>query len=390
MKRWLLVPALALLAGCAHNSSVALERGVLAYDHSVVSTSSRLLLLNIARAHRSLPLHFTAVSSIAATYDFRFNAGVGPAATGEFGWLPMPTIGGSVGETPTMTIVPMQGDEFTERLLRPFDEPKVAMLLGQGYDVDALFRLIGDGFCSRGAGRDRVFHNRPSDREGYTTFRRIVAHLSSVQDRNLLHTEALRFHLHRTVPVASVDGAQLNELQSEPSFAFDAERQAYVYDLQVTGRVVISNYAPRELSNEDRLALHAEAQRIATNEILVDIREGRPGGELPIHGSMQMRSFMNILEFLGRGVAAEPEFHVPPDPRTPDIRENPVRTLAVVEVSDLPLGTELSVALGDRTYALQPQGGYPWNRKAFSILYQLFQMTVAASRAPTPLISVGR
>ena len=37
----------------------------------------------------------------------------------------------------------MQGDEFTQRLLTPFEEPKLTMLLRQGYDVDALFRLMG-------------------------------------------------------------------------------------------------------------------------------------------------------------------------------------------------------------------------------------------------------
>ncbi len=38
-------------------------------------------------------MHFTTVSSIAATYSVQFNAGVGPALTGDEGYLPMRFIG---------------------------------------------------------------------------------------------------------------------------------------------------------------------------------------------------------------------------------------------------------------------------------------------------------
>ena len=37
----------------------------------------------------------------------------------------------------------MQGEEFTQRLLTPFEEGKLTLLLRQGYDVDALLRLMG-------------------------------------------------------------------------------------------------------------------------------------------------------------------------------------------------------------------------------------------------------
>ena len=48
------------------------------------------------------------------------------------------------------------------------------------------------------------------------------------------------------------------------------------------------------------------------------------------------------------------------------------------------------MSLDGRTYALAPDQGYPWNLRAFSILYQLFQMTVAPAHPPTPLISISR
>ncbi len=128
--------------GCA-TTTTRLDNIVMAYDETTAETISKLLLLNIARAHQNLPMHFTGVSSILATYKFTFSGGVGPAATGDYGWLPVPQLGASTEENPTVSIMPMQGEEFTQRLLTPFHEQKLTLLLRQGYDVDALLRLLG-------------------------------------------------------------------------------------------------------------------------------------------------------------------------------------------------------------------------------------------------------
>src|SRR5260221_8962008 len=174
--------AVGLMAGCAQHSTLALDRAVMAYDRSVVDLVSKLLLINIARAYRDEPMHFTTVSSIAATYNVQFNAGVGPAMTGDIGYLPMPFIGVSSAENPTLSLTPMQGEEFTQRLLTPFEERKLTMLLRQGYDVDALLRLTGAQILVGHGGQAKVCSNSPADRSGYIAFRRMVAQLSWVQD----------------------------------------------------------------------------------------------------------------------------------------------------------------------------------------------------------------
>lgn len=390
MRRAVFVIVFALSGGCASGSSVALRRAVMAYDRTNADVISELLLLNIARVHRDQPPHFTALSSVAATYDFRFSAGVGPAATGDVGYLPMPTIAGGYGETPTMTITPMQGDEFTNRLLTPFDEAKVALLLSQQYDVDALLRLLGESVRRDDGGAERIWYNRPAAREGYTGFRRVMAHLSSVQDRNALHVGPLQFRLHRVVPAASYGGSDVREHNRDSSFRYDAARQVYEFDTDVVGRVLISNYDPTTLTNDARVRLQDEASLLRENEVLIDVREGHPGGEYPIHAVLRLRSFLNVLAFVARGIAAEREYDVVPDARTPSIRENPAQTLGVLEGRGAPDGAGFSVSLDGRTYALAIDQGYPWNLRAFSILYQLFQMTVAPVRGALPLISIGR
>jgi len=64
-------PAAVLLAislsGCI--APIALDRAVMSYDSVANDTVSRQLLLNIARAHHNEPVHFTALSNIAATFS---------------------------------------------------------------------------------------------------------------------------------------------------------------------------------------------------------------------------------------------------------------------------------------------------------------------------------
>jgi hypothetical protein len=377
-------------SGCAANSSIALDKAVMAYDHSVVDLVSKLLLVNIARAYRDEPMHFTTVSSIAATYNVQVNAGIGPAATGELGYLPMPFIGVSSGENPTLSLTPMQGEEFTQRLLTPFEEGKLTMLLRQGYDVDALLRLAGAEITVQQNGREEVCNNAPADRAGYVAFRRMVAHLSSIQDRHALRAEPLQFMLQRKVP-ANASAEDLKVLQDDPAAVhYDAESQSYAVDTRVVGRVLITNYNYATLPLAELTALYTEANGLPTSDILIDIRAAHPGGEFPIHGVLRLRSFLNVLTFLGRGIAEEPEFDVKPDPRTPPLHENPVHALEIAVGKGAPKGATVSVELNGKTFAVRPQPGYQWNKKAFSMLCQLFQMSVAPTTPPPPVITIAK
>jgi hypothetical protein len=379
------------MLGCASTSSIALDRAVMAYDRSVVDLVSKLLLVNIARAYADEPMHFTTVSSIAATYNVQFNAGVGPAVTGDLGYLPMPFIGVSSSENPTLSLTPMQGEEFTQRLLTPFEERKLTMLLRQGYDVDALLRLTGAEIMLRESGKEQVCGNTPSDRPGYTAFRRMVAHLSSVQDRHALRAEPLQFVLQRKIPSANPSPDELKALEEDPAAVrYDAEAQAYYIDTRVVGRVIITNYNYATLSTADLTALYTEANGLPVSDVLIDIRAGHPGGEFPIHGVLRLRSFLNVLSFVGRGIAEEPEFDVKPDPRTPPLHENPVHALEIAVGKGTPKGATLSIDLAGRTFAVRPEQGYQWNKKAFSLLCQLFQMSVAPTVPPPPLITIAK
>ena len=86
----------------------------------------------------------------------------------------------------------------------------------------------------------------------------------------------------------------------------------------------------------------------------------------------------------------EPEFDVAPDPRTPSMTENPVHTLEIAESTSKPSGDRLFVELHGHYYFVQGEPGYQWNEKAFSMLYQLFQMSVSNVESTGPAITIAK
>lgn len=129
-----------ILTGCL--SPISLNRAVIAYDDAVVSAESKQLLINIARAQHHQPVHFTRVSNIAATFDFSVNAGATSALTGDSGGILLPLFGGSVSENPTFSIILIEGEEFMRRLLTPFPQGKLMLLLRQHFNIDLLLRMM--------------------------------------------------------------------------------------------------------------------------------------------------------------------------------------------------------------------------------------------------------
>lgn len=387
--RLVAITCLTWLQGCV--SPLALDRAVIAYDQATSDILSELLLRNIARAHQHQPLHFTGVSNIAATFNFQFNAGATPALTGTQGYLMTPIFGGTMSENPTVSIVPMEGEEFTRRLLTPFQEAKLTMLLRQGVDVDLILRLLAGELRVGTDHQDQVYNNNPADKDGYQLFRKAVAHISSVQDRHALFVEPLLFDSCWELTGESLSPERLLELDKSFKIDYDAGKQHMKLCKRVTGHIILSNYDPQLLSNEERIKLNQEADAAASNEVMVDVRADYPGGELPVHGFFRLRSFHGILNFIGRSISDEPEFDVAKHPQTPFVSENPVNTLGILVSGDEPDNVDMSVSYGDLYYAVKPEQGYQWNRESFRLLHQIFQMTMTElSQQGAPGITIAK
>lgn len=395
----LISACLVLLTGCL--SPVAMHKAVIEYDSTVSYVEADLLLLNIARARHHRPVHFTAVSSVAATFDFRTTAGI----TGGFGPAPEAAeraiyleYSASVAENPTITIVPITGEEFTKRVLRPLDEDKLEFLVRQGYDINMVLRLMARGIALDNGRGPVVLFNAPSQGEGYIEFRRRLLHLAGLDAERKLFVGPILFEESHTVRTNRPPNPDEVVGALEKGFRWEGDSEGKVHTVRrkAIGRLLIANYDPAGLSNEERRKLHEYAQRFPPDYVMVDIRSGLPGGEYPLNGAILLRSMNAIIAFVARSIEEEPEMMVSPDTRTKTVVRNPAKTLEIEESASQPEDYEFSVPFDGRYYSIRKypvsQGMVPsWNQEAFAVLSNLFQMTVTdLTKYPTPAIAIAK
>jgi hypothetical protein len=241
MRILVLVSLLVLVCGCL--GPVSLHHAVLGYDRTVIQIEQEMLLVNIARLRNRLPLHFTVTSSIAATFDYRSSVAVGGVYNDPFAGLFSPsfTLGVTVAENPTLSIVPIQGREFTERVLTPFNEGKLEFFVFQGSSIDMVMRLLADGIeVQTPEGRfDRFILNWPTRPKEYEEFRRIALHLAWLNANRKLFVGRLSFTETTRAALSGPPPAEEIRNAMEKGYRWRQVSGADVYELgwRVTGRV---------------------------------------------------------------------------------------------------------------------------------------------------------
>jgi len=287
-----------------------MHRAVIEYDRTVHRVEAELLLLNIARARHYRPVHFTAVTSVAATFDFRVKAGVlGRVSRGA---IPDDSLvdlnyGTEVAENPTVTIIPVSGEEFTKRILRPLDESHLNFLVRQGFDLSMVLRLLDRGIQIDSEEDSLILFNTPSRCEDYTEFRRRLLHLASLdfQKRlyiaSVVYEEAFPVSLEKGMTPAEVVAA----IDRGYRWSVPTDGRPAILIRRVTGRLAITNYDLKRLGNDERKRLNVEIERLPPDHVFVDIRPGSPGGEYPLKGAILLRSFNSIISFVARGISED-------------------------------------------------------------------------------------
>jgi hypothetical protein len=363
-----------VLGGCV--GAPALRESVLAYDETTHQLDKEIMLLNIARMSERGNPHFTVTGSIAATFDFTTNAAVGGSIlegpgqnTLNLNW------GASASENPTFQIIPVTGEEFTKRLVEPLAESAFATIAFQGTDVEQVARLLSWGIeAQKSDGRfERFILNDPSAPKEYEEFRRFAMHLAWLQRNRNLFLSALQFHkvlldgLKTPPPLAELVKGQGLKYQRAPDGTYTVTQSA-------RGRVLISNYDPRALTDAERNRLNELAEANPVDYVMIDIRRGYPGGDFPMFGAFKLRSLIAVLGFIGESIQSNPEFDVTRDPRTRGDVVSPARALAI-HVTDGPPTADVPTTLYKGRYYWV--GDTKWDRTGFFMLNLIFQFTVS-------------
>ena len=389
----IVILGLTLISGCL--SPIALNKAVVAYNRSINEIVAHELLLNIARVRHRHPVKFTAVSSIAATFNFQMNAGATPPLGAiSSGQGLAPVFGGSVSENPTITIVPLDGEEFNQRVLTPFSEDKFFQLYQKGTDIGLLIRLMASELRFNEADKERTLQNRPLHGTGYEEFRRRVLHLTALNQSHNLYIQPVLVEQIITLPAKSMESSESVINAMEMGYRWIENGDQGTLNRNVVGRNVISNYKISILSEEERNDLYLYTNTLPENEIYVDIRPGHEGGDYPFRGVIRLRPFLAMLGFLAMGITEEVEYPVEKDERSGPIRLNPVKTMDVIEASSTPKNSAFSINYEDKVYSIL-SGESPqaiWNREAFSLLNQLYELSVDPTEfaRPAPAITISK
>src|SRR5499427_5269197 len=286
MRIFVLSGILLTLSGCL--GPVSLHRAVIEYDRTVTRIEWEMLLLNIARLRDGLPVHFTVTSSIAATFNYQVSAAVagsyntGGGMPGFF--VPSVSVGAVAGENPTLSIVPIQGREFTERVLSPMVDAKFEFLVFQGTPLDMVMRLMADGIeVQTPEGRfERFILNWPTHPREYEEFRRIALHLAWLNNNRNLFVSRLAFVEATRAVLSAAPPADEVRNATEKNYRWRQVQGVELYELErrVTGSVVITNYDPRTLSDAERGDAQLQGRQ-QSRELRPDRHTpGPPGGQL--------------------------------------------------------------------------------------------------------------
>lgn len=239
-----------------------------------------------------------------------------------------------------------------------------------------------------------VLPNSPRHLEGYREFRRRILHLSALHQQHELHLDPLLYE--EIWPLAPEHPLTPQALNQGYRWSQAGPDQKPLLTRQVTGRLAITNYDVARHLNEERRRLHDEAERYPRDQVLVDIRPGFPGGDCPLHGRVQLRSFEAMLRFLAGSPDELPEFDVEPDTRTGPMPGNPPRTLELFETAAPPRDAAVAVEFEGRWYSIRKatedtQRSQGWNLMVFRVLNHIFQLTVAdISQKPTFPIAIAK
>lgn len=139
------LPVLAALAGCNIAGPLALSSGRSTYNAVINRTEDEQILSIIVRQRYDETFGMLAVSSVTASIrvgaSVGGNVGIGPQSGYEGNLVPL-SAGATYEENPTITYVPMGGEEFVERMLAPISAEQTLLLGRMSTDEVEAMRLL--------------------------------------------------------------------------------------------------------------------------------------------------------------------------------------------------------------------------------------------------------
>ena len=346
----------ATLAGCAARGPQTVPGDAFDYSAAISKSRSDQMLLNIVRSRYSRVPNFLTVSSVIAGYTYQGNVGV--STQSGIGRFDESFVAGSANlsyiERPTITYTPLQGEQFSRRLMKNIPV-EVLFSLGQaGWPTDVLFRIAVERF-----GETQNMGFSAAD---------VVAHADE-QVKHLIRYD----HVVNTLKELGQAGA-VEVIQTE----LDGEKRQTVRFAEAMTPELMD--AAAELKS--LLGLHPDRNEFyVTDRVL-----SRADNEILI----QTRSMLAILSFLGLGVQV-PEADVDANRvmATPAYlvevieKRGPMRIRVQKERPDEPFA---AVKYRDQWFYIDATDHL--SKRTFSTIQLLFELLAPSGVSAAPLLSL--
>ncbi len=264
----MLIALVALGQGCATLGPRMIRTDRFNYNEAGAESAKEQMLLNIVRLRYGEPIYFLEIGSMLS--QFRLEAGgtisgfqnnlhgsFGPvlrAANGITNERPtnQTEVGGnlSYSDSPTITYRPLQGEEFSKRIMAPIPPTVVIFLAQSGWSIDRLF-----GCCVQQVNNipNQALHDSEVAAQDNREFSRLLFLLKKLQDSGkscfALESEngapIMVLYIPETIPGLE---SELSELRKTLGYANEGKLR-----LRVTGNAI--RLAPDELAIQTRSML---------------------------------------------------------------------------------------------------------------------------------------
>jgi hypothetical protein len=352
------------MAGCTNFGAQQVPADQFDYNKAIARSMQEQMLLNIIRLHYFEAPVFLAVSSVLTQYAWQGSVGVAGQQGFSIGQgLQAPSfVGGTASaifsERPTITFLPVEGDDFSRRLMTPIPLDFVFALSEAGYPTDLLYRT--------GIGRINDVMNMaagvpaPGDVERDLQARLEAENLARFQN---LISIILKLQLYG---------------------AIEAQRRGD--DEKAQRFLVIKGNGDREVAalvDEFRKMLNLDPARDAFR--ITDRRMGRAADEITV----QTRSVLQIMAFLSKGIATPPE-------HWQQARLVGAEAIAEDAGKGVPFRVRSSTEPPNDGFVAAEYNGY-WfsiantdieSKRAFNLLIYLFRLLAPEKAASAPVLTL--
>jgi hypothetical protein len=309
----------AVLAGCASIGPEALQQNRLQYNEIVKTTSEEQLLLNIVRLRYTDTPSSLSVSTIAAQFErsqslsiVPFFTAAGADSNRSFAAV-LPQAGVAAADRPTISLTPLDDQEFTRKLFTPIPLDGIIYLAKTTWPISTVFRLYLENL-NWVPNAQTASGPTPRIAPDFADFRRGVDALESLQKRGriVFGVEERNETLAGPLPSSAVAaGDMIEAAKNGYTYRLDEKGAAWILQRKIQQPVLLID--PAAIDSEDMRQV-TRTFRLKAGLAKYDITQEALSpfpSTYPTEGvaslDLETRSLLQALYYVSHGIEIPPE-----------------------------------------------------------------------------------